>query len=155
MMKAITTVEGVGRILDPNLELIKLAQPFMKKVKSDRLRLNRIAEEAGLTTSEYIDLLRDLPEELRSILSQLRHGRMKLEFEHRGLSELRAVLDQMSNRISFAIVLASLVIGSSLIILSGIPPKWNDIPIIGLIGFLLAGVMGFWLLLSILRHGKM
>lgn len=155
MMKAITTVEGVGRILDPDLELLKLAQPFMKKVKSDRLRLNRIAEEAGLATSEYIDLLRDLPEELRSILSQLRQGRMKLEFEHRGLSDLRVALDQVSNRISFAIVLASLIIGSSLIILSGIPPKWNDIPIIGLIGFLLAGVMGFWLLLSILRHGKM
>ena len=155
MMKAITTVEGVGRILDPDLELLKLAQPFMKKVKSDRLRLNRIAEEAGLATSEYVDLLRDLPEELRSILSQLRQGRMKLEFEHRGLSDLRVALDQVSNRISFAIVLASLIIGSSLIILSGIPPKWNDIPIIGLIGFLLAGVMGFWLLLSILRHGKM
>ncbi len=155
MMKAITTVEGVGRILDPDLELLKLAQPFMKKVKSDRLRLNRIAEEAGLATSEYVDLLRDLPEELRSILSQLRQGRMKLEFEHRGLSDLRVALDQVSNRISFAIVLASLIIGSSLIILSGIPPKWNDIPIIGLIGFLLAGVMGFWLLLSILRHGRM
>jgi ubiquinone biosynthesis protein len=155
MMKAITTVEGVGCILDPDLELLKLAQPFMKKVKSDRLRLNRIAEEAGLATSEYIDLLRDLPEELRSILSQLRQGRMKLEFEHRGLSDLRVALDQVSNRISFAIVLASLIIGSSLIILSGIPPKWHDIPIIGLIGFLLAGVMGFWLLLSILRHGRM
>ncbi len=155
MMKAMTTVEGVGRILDPDLELIKLAQPFMKKVKSDRLRLHRIAEEAGLTTSEYIDLLRDLPEEVRSILSQLRQGRIKLEFEHRGLAKLRAVLDQVSNRISFAIVLASLVIGSSLIILSGIPPKWHDIPIIGLIGFLLAGIMGFWLLVSILRHGRM
>lgn len=155
MMKAITTVEGVGCILDPDLELLKLAQPFMKKVKSDRLRLNRIAEEAGLATSEYVDLLRDLPEELRSILSQLRQGRMKLEFEHRGLSDLRVALDQVSNRISFAIVLASLIIGSSLIILSGIPPKWHDIPIIGLIGFLLAGVMGFWLLLSILRHGRM
>ena len=155
MMKAITTVEGVGRVLDPDLELIKLAQPFMKKVKTDRLRLNRIAQEAGLTTSEYLDLLRDLPEELRSILSQLRQGRMKLEFEHRGLAELKAALDQVSNRIAFAIVLASLVIGSSLIILSGIPPKWHDIPVIGLIGFLLAGVMGFWLLVSILRHGKM
>ncbi len=155
MMKAITTVEGVGCILDPDLELLKLAQPFMKKVKSDRLRLNRIAEEAGLATSEYVDLLRDLPEELRSILSQLRQGRMKLEFEHRGLSDLRVALDQVSNRISFAIVLASLIIGSSLIILSGIPPKWHGIPIIGLIGFLLAGVMGFWLLLSILRHGRM
>ena len=80
---------------------------------------------------------------------------MRLEFEHRGLAELRIALDQVSNRISFAIVLASLVIGSSLIILSGIPPKWYGIPVIGLIGYLLAGVMGFWLLLSILRHGKM
>ncbi|MBT8330268.1 MAG: AarF/ABC1/UbiB kinase family protein, partial [Desulfofustis sp.] len=138
MMKAITTVEGVGRVLDPDLELIKLAEPFMKKVKAERLRVNRIAEETGLTTSEYIELLRDLPEELRTILAQLRQGRIKIEFEHRGLSELRAALDQVSNRIAFAIVLASLVIGSSLIVLSGIPPKWNDIPIIGLIGFLLA-----------------
>ncbi|MBT8354220.1 MAG: AarF/ABC1/UbiB kinase family protein, partial [Desulfofustis sp.] len=155
MMKAITTVEGVGRVLDPDLELIKLAEPFMKKVKAERLRVNRIAEETGLTTSEYIELLRDLPEELRTILAQLRQGRIKIEFEHRGLSELRAALDQVSNRIAFAIVLASLVIGSSLIVLSGIPPKWNDIPIIGLIGFLLAGMMGFWLLVSILRHGRM
>ena len=155
MMKAITTVEGVGRILDPDLELIKLAEPFMKKVKAERVRINRIAEETGVTTSEYVELLRDLPEELRTILAQLRQGRIKMEFEHRGLSELRAALDQVSNRIAFAIVLASLVIGSSLIVLSGIPPKWHDIPIIGLIGFLLAGMMGFWLLVSILRHGKM
>jgi len=155
MMKSLTTVEGVGRVLDPDLELIKLAQPFMKKVKSDRLRLNRLAEDTGLTASEYIELVRDLPEELRTILSQLRQGRMRIEFEHRGLAELRAALDQVSNRISFAIVLASLVIGSSLIVLSDIPPKWNDIPIIGLIGFLLAGLMGFWLLLSILRHGRL
>ena len=155
MMKAITTVEGVGRVLDPDLELIKLAEPFMKRVKAERIRINRIAEETGLTTSEYVDLLRDLPEELRTILAQLRQGRIKMEFEHRGLSELRAALDQVSNRIAFAIVLASLVIGSSLIVLSGIPPKWHDIPIIGLIGFLIAGMMGFWLLVSILRHGKM
>ncbi|MEJ2057553.1 MAG: AarF/ABC1/UbiB kinase family protein [Desulfofustis sp.] len=155
MMKAITTVEGVGRVLDPDLELIKLAEPFMKRVKADRARINRIAEETGLTTSEYINLLRDLPEEIRTILAQLRQGRIKMEFEHRGLSGLREALDQVSNRIAFAIVLASLVIGSSLIVLSGIPPKWNDIPIIGLIGFLFAGMMGFWLLVSILRHSRM
>ncbi len=155
MMKALTTVEGVGQMLDPELELIKLAEPFMMRVKTDRIRMNRLAEEAGITSADYLGLIRDLPEELRSILSQLRQGRMKLEFEHRGLQTLRAVLDQVSNRIAFAIVLASLIIGSSLIVLSGIPPKWHDIPIIGLLGFLVAGVMGFWLLLSILRHGKM
>jgi ubiquinone biosynthesis protein len=80
---------------------------------------------------------------------------MKLEFEHRGLGRLTKVLDQVSNRIAFAIVLAAQIIGSSLIILSDIPPRWNGIPIIGLAGFLVAGVMGFWLLVSIIRHGRM
>jgi len=68
---------------------------------------------------------------------------------------MQKTLDQVSNRISFAIVLASLVMGSSLIVLAGIPPLWHDIPVIGIIGFLGAGAMGFWLLYSILRHGQM
>lgn len=155
MMKSLSTAEAVGQMLDPDLELIRLAEPFMRKVKTDRMRLGRIADETGITTGEYLALIRELPDELRSILTQVRKGKMKLEFEHLGLETLRAVLDQASNRISFAIVLAALIIGSSLIVLSGIPPKWYGIPIIGLAGFLMAGVMGFWLLLSILRHGKL
>lgn len=155
MMKSLSTAEAVGQMLDPDLELIRLAEPFMRKVKTDRMRLGRIADETGITTGEYLELIRELPDELRSILTQVRKGKMKLEFEHLGLEKLRAVLDQASNRISFAIVLAALIIGSSLIVLSGIPPKWYGIPIIGLAGFVMAGVMGFWLLLSILRHGKL
>jgi ubiquinone biosynthesis protein len=155
MMKAISTVEGVGQMLDPDLELIRLAEPFMRRIKNDRLRLSRIADETGLTTSEYLELIRELPDELRAIIRQIRQGRMKLEFEHLGLEKLRSALDQVSNRISFAIVLAALIIGSSVIVHSNLPPRWNGIPIIGLAGFLVAGVMGFWLLLSIIRHGRM
>jgi len=92
---------------------------------------------------------------VRAILRQVRQGTLKVEFAHIGLEKLRAALDQVSNRISFAIVLAALIIGSSVIVHSNIPPHWNGIPIIGLAGFLVAGVMGFWLLLSIIRHGKM
>ncbi len=155
MMKALATVEGVGLMLDPDLELISLAEPFMSKVKSNRMRPRRLAEETGITSSEYLKLIRGFPEELRLIMSQLRGGRLKIEIEHSGLDLLRSALDQVSNRIAFAIVLASLIIGSSLIVLSGIPPKWNGIPIIGLFGFLFAGIMGFWLLISIIRHGRM
>ncbi len=155
MMKALATVEGVGLMMDPDLELISLAEPFMSKVKSNRMRPRRLAEETGITSSEYLKLIRGFPEELRLIMSQLRGGRLKIAIEHSGLDLLRSALDQVSNRIAFAIVLASLIIGSSLIVLSGIPPKWNGIPIVGLFGFLFAGIMGFWLLISIIRHGRM
>ena len=155
MIKALATIEGIGLVLDPDLELIKLAEPYIKKVKTARLRPGRVAEEISETGSEYLKLIQDVPEEVRSILRQLRAGKMKLEFEHRGLEKLALALDKISNRIAFAIVLAAQIIGSSLIILSDIPPKWHDIPIIGLAGFLVAGIMGFWLLLSIIRHGRM
>jgi len=155
MLKALSTVEGVGLMLDPKLELIRLAKPFLRKIRLGRLRPARIAEEIALTGSAYVHLLRDLPEDLRAIFSQLRSGRMRLEFEHRGLKSLGTTLDRVSNRISFAIVLAALIVGSSLIVLSDIPPHWHSIPVIGLLGFLVAGLMGFWLLLSIIRHGRM
>jgi len=155
MIKALSTIEGVGLVLDPDLELIKLAEPYLIKIKKERLRPGRLAEEIGETSNEYLKLLQEMPEEARGILRQLRAGKMKLKFEHRGLEKLAQALDRVSNRIAFAIVLAAQIIGSSLIILSDIPPKWQGIPLIGLAGFLVAGLMGFWLLVSIISHGRM
>ncbi|MBU0944045.1 MAG: AarF/ABC1/UbiB kinase family protein [Proteobacteria bacterium] len=155
MIKALSTIEGVGLALHPDLELFNLAEPYIKKVKTERMQLSRLAEEMSETGGHYLRFIQEVPDEFRAILKQLRDGRMKLEFEHLGVGKLATTLDRVSNRISFAIVLAAQIIGSSLIILSDIPPKWNGIPIIGLAGFLLAGVMGFWLLVSIIRHGRM
>lgn len=105
--------------------------------------------------TELLHLLKEIPGEVRTILKLARQGKVKIEFEHRGLESMIAANDRISNRLSFAIVLASLVVGSSLIVLSDIPPKWHEIPVIGLIGFLLAGFMGFWLLISMIRSGRM
>ncbi|MBW1732340.1 MAG: hypothetical protein JRJ75_15915 [Deltaproteobacteria bacterium] len=68
-------------------------------------------------------------------MKQARQGKVKLEFEHRGLEPMLTTHDRISNRIAFSIVLASLVIGSSLIVLADIPPKWYGIPVIGLAVF--------------------
>ena len=155
MLKTLSTAEGVGLMHDPKLELIRLAKPFMRSIRMDRMHPYRIAEEISQTGSAYLHLFRDMPDKLRDILSQLRGGRMRIRFEHRGLQDLGSAMDRVSNRIAFAIVLAALIIGSSLIVLSDIPPRWHNIPVIGLIGFVVAGIMGFWLLLSIIRHGRM
>ena len=155
MFKALATVEGVGTMLAPEIELLALARPFMKKIKLDRVHPRRLVDDLSTTGHQYLSLLRDLPGETRSILTQLRQGRMKLEFKHRGLLPLERALYRISNRIAFAIVLAAQIIGSSLIVLSGIKPRWHGIPVIGLVGFLVAGMMGFWLLISIIRRGKL
>jgi len=144
----------VGRKLDPDFNMIKHTEPFAKKLLKERLSLRRFAKDVYSSASELGLLLRDFPAEIREIIKQIKLGKIKIEFEHKGLEPMLNKHDQISNRISFSIVLSSLVIGSSLIILSDIPPRWYGISIIGIIGFLGAGIMGFWLLISILRHGK-
>lgn len=155
VIKALSTVESVGRVLDPELDVIGQAAPFVRRVQFQRIHPRRIAKDVLSSGMELVQLLRDIPRELRIILKMARKGKIKMEFQHRGLEPMLTTHDRISNRLSFAIVLASLIIGSSLIVLSGIPPKWHDIPVIGLFGYLIAGFMGFFLLISILRRGKM
>jgi ubiquinone biosynthesis protein len=155
MIKAISTVETLGRSLDADFMLMTYAEPLVRSVHLSRFTPKRIVQDVVDSGSEVVDLLRIIPGEIRSILKQAKEGRVRIEFEHRGLDPLLFTHDRTMNRVAFAIVLAALIIGSSLIVLSGVPPKWRDIPLIGLVGFSVAAIMGFWLLISILRRGKM
>ncbi len=155
LMKALITVEGVGRKLDPDFNAVEHIEPFAKKILKERMNPLKLTKDIYLSMIEFAFFLRDFPSEIKTIFEQIKHGQLKLKFEHRGLEPMLKTHERISNRIAFAIVLASLIVGSSLIILSGIPPKWNNIPIIGILGFVAGGIMGFWLLISILRHGKM
>ncbi len=155
MMKALSTLEGVGMMLDPRLQLFTLARPFMRRLQLERVQPRRLAEDAASLGLGYYRLLRVLPDDLRHILRQLQSGQLKLGFEHQGIAPLQQTLERITNRLAFAIVLAALIVGSSLIVLSGIPPRWHNVPVIGLFGFLLAACMGFGLLISMIRHRRM
>ncbi len=155
LSKTLTTMEGVGRQLSPDLDLMSTAEPFARRLIRERLGPLRVAQRMASAWSELQTFVRETPAQVEEIIDQLRRGDLRLKFEHRGLEHLTHVLDQVSNRIAFAIVLAALLIGSALMVHSGIPPRWHGLPVIGVLGFCVSGVMGFSLLHSILRHGRM
>jgi ubiquinone biosynthesis protein len=99
---------------------------------------------------DSLELLRDLPYDASVILRQLKRGRAKIEFEHVGLEPLRQTLTSISNRMVLTIVLASLLIASSLIVLSGLPPLVANIPVIGLAGFAISLILAVMLALSMI-----
>ncbi|MEA3297165.1 MAG: AarF/ABC1/UbiB kinase family protein [candidate division Zixibacteria bacterium] len=153
--KALITVEGNGRRLSPEFDSIEHMKPFVRQLLSERLSIRKLRKDFYATSLDWEAVLRELPANTRNIIDKIKRGKIRIEFEHKGLEPMLRTHDRISNRLVYGIVLSSLVIGSSLIVLSGIPPKWHEIPIIGIIGFLTAGAMGFWLLVSILKHGKM
>ena len=154
MIKALSITEGLGRSLDPEFEIAKHAEPFLGKIKSTRYTPERIASDLMDSGTELLRLLKEIPRELREVLKNAREGKLKIEIEYPELDRTLFRLDLISDRIASAIVLASLIVGSSIIILSRTPPRWHDMPVIGLAGFLIAAVMGFWLLTSTLRRGR-
>lgn len=155
LIKALTTIEGLARRLDPDLDIIAKATPYVKKVQMERYHPRRLAVDIFEYGAGLVEVLKDVPVEVRTLLRLARQGKLKIDVEQRGLDHQLLTQERTSNRLAFAIVLGALIIGSSVIVHSGLPPTWHGVPVIGLVGFLVAGLMGFWLLISILRRGLM
>ncbi|MDR0882061.1 MAG: AarF/ABC1/UbiB kinase family protein [Candidatus Adiutrix sp.] len=154
LIKALTQLEGLGCQLDPDFNLVKVARPFIvsqyRKRYSPRYWLKRLGENMV----DWKDFLEMVPGDLKPLYNMLRSGRLKSDFSLEGLEDLRQTLESSSYRLSFAVVLASLVIGSSVVIHADVPPKWLGWPVLGLAGFLAAALVGFWLLFDYLRNRR-
>ena len=155
MIKAMAQVEGLGLVLDPDFDMTERAAPFIKRIKLERLSPKRVVGDFFESGGDLVQLLKDIPEELRTILKQLRQGKARIVFEHRGLENVISGLDRSSNRIASALIISALIIGSSLVIRTEMGPFLFGFPILGVVGFSIAGIFGIGLLISILRSGRM
>ncbi|RLD59474.1 MAG: AarF/ABC1/UbiB kinase family protein [Bacteroidetes bacterium] len=153
--RSLLLLQADGEMLDPDYDVAKHVEPYLKKMIRERLHIRKIAKDFFVSSEELLQLTRELPFEIREIIEKVKNGKIKMDIEHKGLDPMLRSHEQISNRIIIAIVLASITIGSSLIVHAKIPPLWHDIPVIGLTGFIAATVLGFWLLISIFRNGKM
>jgi ubiquinone biosynthesis protein len=155
MLKAVSTVETVGRTLDPEFDMIATAAPFIEQALMDRFKPQRVAEDVSDIAVRLLRFLHQFPKDLLELAGLMRQHKLSLRLKHDGLERVLATHDQVSNRISFAIIIAALIVGSALIVISKTPPLFYDISLIGIIGFLAAALMGVWLLVAILKKGKL
>ncbi|MCF8077979.1 MAG: AarF/ABC1/UbiB kinase family protein [Desulfobacterales bacterium] len=155
MMKALAVIEGVARMLDPDFEMVAKAAPFVEKVRLERFSPKRISEDAYRMGADFLIFLQQFPKDALEIFRLIRQRKLTVNLEHQGLANMLATHDQISNRVSFSIIIAGLIVGSALIVISEIPPLFYGISLIGIIGFLAAALMGIWLLVAILRKGSL
>ena len=155
LIKSVTTVEAVGRQLDPSFKIVERATPFVEALieqKHSPAALTLRAVDAG---RGVVAALGTLPANLAEIARRIRSDGMQVQFVHRNLDFLVREMDRSSNRLSFAVVIAAIVIGSSIIVHAGVGPQWLGYPLLGLAGFLAAGVLGIGLAIGILQSGRL
>jgi len=155
MAKALITEEGVGRVLDPDFDFFALATPYVKKLMVRKLDPRRNLKEFVSLLEDFSRLVKTLPEDLREIIGKIKRDNLNIKFEHRGLEHFILELDKASNRLSFSLIISALIVGSSFIIQIDKGPFVFGFNFIGVSGYLIAAILGLWLVIAIIRSGKL
>ena len=155
LTKALITIEGVGKQLDPDFNAAEEIRPFVMRFYKENRSVGAFLHKAGELPKDLSDFVTDFPDDMRELVEKLKNGNFKMEFEHVGLEALEYSIEKSFNRLSIAIIIAAVLIGSSLLSFAKMPPLVFGIPIFGLIGFMIALLMGTVLIVSIYRRGKL
>jgi ubiquinone biosynthesis protein len=154
LSKGAMTAESFGSLMDPDINLAVIAEPFAKKAIKDRLRLTNIAGSTYRDVSNWARVLHKAPIKIGHILDIAERGYLKLRFDPHGFDRVVSEIDAASNRLSFSLIISAIIVGSSFIIQTGMEPHIWGVPLLGVIGFLMAGFLGMWLVIYILRTGR-
>lgn len=155
LARALIAVEGLGRQLDPSFNMIEHIRPFTERIVSERYSPVNLSKDLSRTLQSYHALGKSLPKDIKEFINRVNRNKFKIDLEHRGLERLITDLDKSTNRISFSLVIAALVIGSSLIMQTDKGPILFGFPVLGLLGYSIAGFLGLGLAIAILRSGRM
>lgn len=118
LIKALTTIESVASTLDPSFELATFARPFVEKLVMRKYSVSAATKRLQLGAVQYAELMEDLPREVRGIFAQIRKNKFAINLEHRGLSRLTHTIEHASRNISFSLIIASMFVGSAILMLA-------------------------------------
>uniref|UniRef100_UPI00404A0AA2 ABC1 kinase family protein n=1 Tax=Cephaloticoccus sp. TaxID=1985742 RepID=UPI00404A0AA2 len=153
MAKAVLSIEEVGRSLDPKFDLRQQAKPVLRELFRERNNPRTLLRRSRELIRSTLSSLQDLPAELHRLIRRLEHDNLTIKLEHRGLEDHDIAMKIAANRITLGVVIGALIIGSSLIVTTGIQPHLFGYPALGIIGYLLSAVLGLYVVWDIIRHG--
>lgn len=153
MVKVFVTLEGLGRSLDPDFDMASEAAPFLREAMLARYSPATLAREGARSLADTAQVLSALPRDIRRLMRAARRGNVKLHVDIDHLVDFGAQVNHATNRLTVGVVLAALIIGSSIALTVDGGPTLLGLPAFGLLGFLGAAISGAWLVLSIWRSG--
>ncbi|WP_178985571.1 ABC1 kinase family protein [Winogradskyella helgolandensis] len=152
LIRALILIEGVGLRLDPSFNITDNLQPFISKLTRKRYNIKHLFKKNLNRFQDFNALVDTLPEDINSILKKVKEGKLVIVHEHRGLESFKNTTSKAVNRLVFAVIIAALSIGSSILVIAKMPPLINGVPLLGAIGFLLSAVLGFYIIFSIFKN---
>ncbi|MEA2647426.1 MAG: ubiquinone biosynthesis protein [Chloroflexota bacterium] len=150
VLRGLITVEGTGRELYPDFNVFEVAEPYVRRMALRRYSPRSLAGENIERASEVVDIVGRFPYQVADVLDELqdtlREVRRAEDVVTKGIDRTA----KFFNRMAVAIFIAALIVGSSSVQFG---PRLFDVPVFGGLMFGTAVILGFWLLVGILRSG--
>ena len=155
LVKALTTIEGVATEIDPTFDVLAHVEPEIEGVVTSRYGLAAIKKRMHQTMGNYLLLLEDIPREIQRFLDYARHNRFTLNLELMRIEHLGEKIDLSARMMGMAMIIAALIVGSSILILADrISDEQGFIGMLGIIGLILAGIYSAGFVISFLLPKK-
>jgi ubiquinone biosynthesis protein len=154
LFKALITLEGLGRQLDPDFQIVHHLTPFVKKIIVDRYMPGNLIKRGRRGLSHLTEAVTGLPGDISQVLREAARGRLKLNLDLKRLDHFGHQLDHSTNRLTMALITAALIVGSSIVMTVHGGPTIFGLPAFGFLGFFLAFVIGIILMISVWRAGR-
>ena len=153
LIKAFVSLEGMGHELDPDFNMAAEAMPLLQKTLRARYAPNAVLQRGWHGVKDMLSLLSGLPQDVSRLLRAAKRGRLEIHIDVLHLKRLGNQLDSAANRLVVGVVVAALIIGSSIVMTVPGGPTLLGLPFFGLLGFVGALLGSLWLLVSIWRSG--
>ena len=154
LVKAFISLEGMGGELDPDFDMAGEAMPLLEQAMRARYTPAAIIKRGWRTAGEALSLVAGLPQDLSRLMRAARRGRLEIHIDVTHLKRVGNQLNSAANRLVVGIVVAALIIGSSIVMTVPGGPTLLGLPLLGALGFFGAVIGGIWLLLSIWKSGR-
>ncbi len=151
LIKAFISLESMGRGLDPTFHMATEALPILEQVLRARYRPRALAQRGWHTLQRLLQVTEQLPHDLSRLLRTARRGQIQVGIEVSHLQHVGDQVDRAASRLAVALVIAALIIGSSIVMTVSGGPQLFGLPAFGLLGYLGAAAGAVWLLRSIAR----
>ena len=151
LIKAFISLDGMVRGLDPDFQTAMQALPVLQQMASKHYHPKAVAARGWKTLRRALSIAEQLPHDLSRLLRNARSGHLSVAIDLAHLKRVGDQIDRAANRLAIALVIASLVVGSSIVMTVKGGPTLFGLPAFGFLGFFGAGAGGLWLMRAIWR----
>jgi ubiquinone biosynthesis protein len=165
LLKTFIQTESLGKILGSDASLLEVTRPYAKEMLQRSYDAQKLMRNLGREIRSTHGYLRVVPKLVHDLLKGLTTGKKPFEIRHRGFQEIPARIERGINRLTVGLVISASLIAGSLVLNSS--QKLIEFTVnfygvhtvsitalLGLLGYSLATLLGFWLIISIFRSGK-